>query len=135
MVFPQSHFKFLKKERNRRFVYTISPTPRIFFSFFSSFLFLLVRNSWKIESRWSLSEVCSWAADSLQGRRGAVLSGSGGNEPVGGHRSKGERLCQCGCPRSGRQDGSGRGGGKERAGSEEEDSLSNKNPGFADWPS
>lgn len=94
-----------------------------------------MRNSWKIESRWSLSEVCSWAADSLQGRRGAVLSGSGGNEPVGGHGSKGERLCQCGCPRSGRQDGSGRGGGKERAGSEEEDSLSNKNPGFADWPS
>lgn len=89
-----------------------------------------MRNSWKIESRWSLSEVCSWAADSLQGRRGAVLSGSGGNEPVGGHRSKGERLCQCGCPRSGRQDGSGRGGGKERAGSEEEDSLSNKNPSF-----
>lgn len=39
-------------------------------------------------------------------------------------------MCQCGCPRSGRQDGSGRGGGKARAGSEEEDSLSNKNPGF-----
>ena len=58
-----------------------------------------------------------------------------GMNRLGGNGSKGESLCQCGCPRSGRQDGSGRGGGKERAGSEEEDSLSNKNPGFADWPS
>lgn len=115
-------------------------THIFFFSFFFFFLFLLVRNSWKIESRWSLSEVCSWAADSRKGRGeldclalvGLNRSGWG----VGG-KSKGECLCQCGCPRSGRQDGSGRGGGKERAGSEEEveDSLSYKNPGSADWPS
>lgn len=94
-----------------------------------------MRNSWKIESRWSLSEVCSWAADSRQGRGELYCLALVGVNWGEGGKSKGECLCQCGCPRSGRQDGSGRGGGKERAGSEEEDSLSNKNPSSADWTS